>query len=106
MRVRVDHELAVRACDLELDDVGAEVVLVPVLAHLRGEAHGEVVDLLAATRRGTDAQRVDVVDDVGVVSVAAEVADREVHLLALVGGGAHALVHTPEWTAATAATAK
>ena len=78
-RAHVDRQVIVRARDLELDHLGAEVVGVPVQAHLGVEAHAELVAPLAAVRRGLDPQRVEVVDDVAVVAVLRQVADREVH---------------------------
>ena len=68
-----------RARDLELDHLGPEVIGVPVQADLWVEAHAELVAALATVPGGLDPQRVEVVDDVAVVAVLRQVADREVH---------------------------
>ena len=70
-----------RARDLELDDLGAEVVGVAVQPHLGREPDAELVAPLSAGRRRLDAERVQVVDDLAVVLVARQISDREVHLL-------------------------
>ena len=78
----VDGQVTVGPRDLELHHLGAEVVGVAVQPDLRGEAHAELVAALAAVAVGLDAQRVEVVDDIGVVLVLRQVADGEVHLRA------------------------
>ena len=92
--------MPVRAGDLELDDLGPEVVGVAVQPHLGREPDAELVAALAAVADRLDAQRVEVVDDVGVVLVVGQVADREVHL----GAWSHAAAY--RCTAASAAIAK
>ena len=79
-RADVNRQLAVRPGDLELDDVRAEVVGVTVQPDLGCEPDAELVTALPGSRRRLHAERVQVVDDVAVVLVAREIANREVHL--------------------------
>ena len=80
-RADVDRQLAVRARDLELDDLGSEVVGVAVQPDLGRQPDAELVAALPAVAGRLDAERVQVVDDVAVVLVVGQVADREVHSL-------------------------
>ena len=89
---------AVGPRDLELDDLGAEVVGVAVQPDLGRQPDAELVAALAAVAVRLDPQRVEVVDDLGVVVVFGQVADREVHL--------GPLATRYRWTAASAAIAK
>ena len=87
-----------RPGDLKLHHLGPEVVGVTVQPYLRLEPDAELVAALAPVRVRLHAQRVEVVNDVAVVVVVRQVADREVHL------GDH--LATYRWIAASAAMAK
>jgi hypothetical protein len=87
-----------RTRDLELDHLGAEVVVVALQAGLGIEPDRELLDALAAVGRRADAQGVQVVTDLGVIGVPRDEADRE--------SGVSVAVGHQTCTAATAATAK
>src|SRR5450755_582078 len=76
----LDSEAPVRSRNLELDDLGTEVVAMAVEPNLWVHAHVELVAALASVIRGLDAQRVEVVNDFDLVGVLGQVTDREVHL--------------------------
>ena len=75
----LDRQPLVALDQVELDDLGAEVVGVAVQPGRRVHPHLERVQALVRGHRGTHAQRVVLVVDRAVVAVLGQVADRVLH---------------------------